>query len=152
MSIMTAGEALGDLVVEVFRLNGLLLSEGDRLTADLGMTSARWQVLGAVSLAGSALTVSQIARHMGLARQSVQRLANEMHAAKLISFADNPDHRRAKLVAPTAKGRDAYRRAMQRQTKWAKTLLFSSHTSVRRVQLARAVLRDLSQSLSEANP
>jgi DNA-binding MarR family transcriptional regulator len=151
MSSVTAGETLGGLVVEVFRLNGLLLSEGDRLTADLGMTSARWQVLGAVALAGTALTVSQIARNMGLTRQSVQRLANEMHDASLISFADNPDHRRAKLVAPTAKGRDAFRRAMQRQTKWAKTLLAAADTDVRRIKLARAVLRELSQKLSEAN-
>jgi hypothetical protein len=37
-----------DLILETFRLNGELLTAGDRLVADLSLTSARWQVLGAV--------------------------------------------------------------------------------------------------------
>ena len=47
------GEALTDLVLAVFRLNGRLLTAGDRLVSDLGLTSARWQVLGAIALAPS---------------------------------------------------------------------------------------------------
>ena len=39
------------LVLELFRLNGRLLAAGDAMTRDLGLTSARWQVLGAVRLA-----------------------------------------------------------------------------------------------------
>ena len=43
------GEALTDLVLAVFRLNGRLLAAGDHLVSDLGLTSARWQVLGAIA-------------------------------------------------------------------------------------------------------
>jgi hypothetical protein len=46
-----AGAATTELILETFRLNGLLLEAGDRLVADIGLTSARWQVLGAIALA-----------------------------------------------------------------------------------------------------
>ena len=47
------GEALTDLFLAVFRLNGRLLAAGDHLVSDLGLTSARWQVLGAIAHAPS---------------------------------------------------------------------------------------------------
>jgi hypothetical protein len=34
---------LTDLVIEIFRLNGLLIASGDALVAETGLTSARWQ-------------------------------------------------------------------------------------------------------------
>ena len=64
------GAALTDLVLEVFRLNGRLLSAGDKLVAEAGLTSARWQVLGAIHYASEPQTVSWLARSMGLTRQA----------------------------------------------------------------------------------
>ena len=43
-----AGMALTDVILDLFRVNSLLLMQGDRLVSDLGLTSARWQVLGAI--------------------------------------------------------------------------------------------------------
>ncbi|MFC6050148.1 MarR family transcriptional regulator, partial [Methylobacterium hispanicum] len=63
--------AWSGLAIEVFRLNGDLVEGGDALVRDLGLTSARWQVLGAVALSPVPLPVAHIARNMGLARQSV---------------------------------------------------------------------------------
>ena len=48
------GDALTSLVVDLFRLDSLLLTAGDRLVAPLGLTSARWQVLGAIVSAPAA--------------------------------------------------------------------------------------------------
>ncbi len=50
------------LVIEVFRMNGDLLAAGDALVGDLGLTSARWQVLGAIALFARAAAVAHIAR------------------------------------------------------------------------------------------
>ncbi len=47
---------------------------GDQLLAEFGLTSARWQVLGAVALSGAPQPVASIARNMGLTRQAVQRV------------------------------------------------------------------------------
>lgn len=82
---------------------------------DLDLTSARWQVLGAVALEGRPLTVAQIARRIGLSRQAVQRVANDLTAEDLATFLDNPDHKRAKLLALTEQGRSAYAEADARQ-------------------------------------
>jgi DNA-binding MarR family transcriptional regulator len=116
------GVALTDLILEVFRLNGRLLAAGDRLVADIGLTSARWQVMGAIHFAGAPQTVSWLARSMGLTRQAVQRIANELAVEGLVAFEDNPAHRRAQNVTLTSMGRQAYLAADQRQTPWAAAL------------------------------
>ncbi|MBI5536469.1 MAG: MarR family transcriptional regulator [Deltaproteobacteria bacterium] len=95
-------EVLNDFVLKVFRLNGRLLDAADRLTEGSGLTAARWQVLGAVL--HEPLTVAAAARSMGLARQSVQRLADALVEDGLCQYLPNPAHRRAKLIAPTDRG------------------------------------------------
>ncbi len=92
------------LALETFRLNGALIALGDKLVAPLGLTSARWQVMGAIAGSRGTLPVAGLARNMGLVRQSVQRIADELAAAGLVSFAPNPHHRRAKLVQLTGRG------------------------------------------------
>ncbi|WP_245293223.1 MarR family winged helix-turn-helix transcriptional regulator [Mongoliimonas terrestris] len=119
---MDIATAITDLVLETFRLNGALLASGDALIADLGLTSARWQVLGAIAYAPQPLPVAHIARNMGLTRQAVQRLVNEMAADGLLDMAPNPHHRRAKLVILTAAGHAVFEAAMARQKPWAEAL------------------------------
>ncbi|GJD62623.1 MarR family winged helix-turn-helix transcriptional regulator [Methylobacterium frigidaeris] len=116
---MSRVEAATALILEVFRLNGALLAAGDALTRDLGLTSARWQVLGAVALAGRPLTVAGAARAMGLTRQAVRRLVTELAADGFVALAPNPDHRRAALVVLTEDGQRAYAAAQERQAAWA---------------------------------
>jgi len=76
-----SGEAFTRLILEAFRFNGCLLAAGDRLTQDLGLTSARWQVLGAID--EGPLPVAQISRNMGLSRQAVQRSPTNLPLAGL---------------------------------------------------------------------
>lgn len=136
-----AGKALTDLILEVFRLHGLLLATGDRLTQPLELSSARWQVLGAIQLAGEPLPVAHIARHMGLTRQSVQRTVDLLAAEGLITFADNPHHRRAKLVGFTPQGRRIMEEVNQIQTAWVNDLAqgLSIHTLHDALQLLEAL-------------
>jgi len=117
-----AAAVLTDIVLEVFRLNGLLVAFGDRLTADLGLTSARWKVMGAVAVEGRPLTVAQAARRMGLTRQAVQRVADELAGAGILEALPNPDHRRAPLFALTPRGRAAYDEVTARYAERAEAL------------------------------
>src|SRR5918999_264741 len=78
-----AGALFTDIVLEVFRLNGALIAAGNALANGTGLTSARWQVLGAVALAAASPTVAQIARAMGLTRQGVQRLVDVLRELRL---------------------------------------------------------------------
>ncbi|MCP4933581.1 MAG: MarR family transcriptional regulator [bacterium] len=122
--------ALTSLILEVFRLNGQLLSQGNRLTEPLGLTSARWQVLGSIKLAGHPISVAQAARRMGLTRQAVQRVANDLETLGFTRFENNPDHARAKLIVPTAKGRDALELIEKRQIEWSNKLAKGINTSL----------------------
>lgn len=104
MSRTPGGDALTDLVLPVFELNGEFLAAAETMTAPVGLTPAWWQVLGATM--GEPLPVAEIARRvgLGLARQSVQRVADILVERGLASYSPNPAHRRAKLLGPTPQG------------------------------------------------
>ncbi len=110
------------LALEVFRLNGALISQGDALVGPLGLTSARWQVMGAIAEASGGLSVAGIARNMGLVRQSVQRIADELAAENILRFAPNPHHRRARLVQLTEHGAALFAEASLRWLRLADAL------------------------------
>lgn len=117
MTYTRSGEVFTQLVLSVFRLNGLLLAAGDRLTAPVGQTSARWQVMGCID--DEARSVADIARIMGLARQSVQRIADLLVKDGLAVYSENPQHKRAKLLKLNAKGLKALRTIEAAQKTWA---------------------------------
>ena len=118
----SAGAAATEVILSVFRANGLLLSSGDRLGASEDLTSARWQVLGAIALADRSLTVPQIARRMGLTRQSVHATVNRLTADGLVELAPNADHRRSQLVRLTELGERRYAALDLRQIEWVNRL------------------------------
>lgn len=116
------GETATQVVLAVFRANGLLLAAGDDLAADEGLTSARWQVLGALALAERPLTVPQIARRMGLTRQSVHATVKRLVRDGLVELAPNADHRRSQLVSLTELGQARYAAIDGRQAPWVNRL------------------------------
>lgn len=115
-----AGDAFAEFAITVIRLSGLLIAAGDTLTRPMGQTSARWLVLATVE--EGPITVAQIARQLGLARQSVQRVANLLADDGLVAFAENPAHRRAKLVKLSPLGRKTLKAIQAAQTAWADDL------------------------------
>lgn len=114
------GARFTELIIEIFRVNRLLLDAGDDLTRPVGLSSARWQVMGVVEHGPT--TVSDVAREIGLTRQSVQQSADGLHADGLIAYHENPHHRRAKLMTLTPKGRKALDHVQERQAEWANRL------------------------------
>lgn len=113
------GDALTAVVLPAFELNGEFLAAAAMITAPHELTPAQWQVLGAVL--EQPLPVSEIARRvgLGLARQSVQRVANDVVERGWAVWGENPRHRRAKLLAPTARGREAVGAIGREQHAWA---------------------------------
>ncbi|HEY8209966.1 MAG TPA: MarR family transcriptional regulator [Myxococcaceae bacterium] len=107
-------------MVQVLRLGGLLTAVGDALSEPAGQSSARWQVLAAADHAP--MTVAQVARALGLARQSVQRVADLLAKEGLAGYQDNPGHLRAKLLHLTPRGRAVLGQIQQAQRGWADEL------------------------------
>jgi DNA-binding MarR family transcriptional regulator len=112
--------AITEMIFESFRLHGQLIAFGDQMVKEFGLTSARWQILGSISIANSPVTVPKIARNLGLSRQAVQRVTNDLERGGFVIFADNPDHKRAKLVLLTDIGHNIYREAEHKYLAWLK--------------------------------
>lgn len=140
-----AGEALTGLILDLFRANGLLLTAGDRLVASLGLTSARWQIMGAIVDAERPEPVAWLARNLGANRQNVQRIVNDLERDGLVVFETNPHHRRAQLVVLTDKGRQVYDAAGRLQVPWVNGL--SDGLSVKEIEIAHRVLNALRDRL-----
>jgi DNA-binding MarR family transcriptional regulator len=136
---------LSDLALTTFRLNGQVLALAEDLARPVGLTAARWQVLGAVLT--QPLPVSAIAREMGMARQSVQRIADILVDAGLADYSENPSHRRAKLLAPTQAGLEAVHRINPAHAEAAAALVAVLGAD-RATEVVQA-LHDLSRALTQ---
>lgn len=132
-----------DLVLSVFRLNGLLIAEGDAMTERLGLTSARWKVIGVIALSNSGLTVPGIARVLGQSRQAVQRITDVMVEDGLLSYRSNPKHKRSLLVGLTDQGKHAYHLLREVQDPWA--IKHTEDIPVEQLDLALQLVRRLIQ-------
>lgn len=100
------------LTADVFETAGALRRLGERTAHTEGLTQARWQVLSVVS--ETPLTVPQAARRLGVSRQNVQRVANDLVTLKHAVYEPNPDHRGSPLLVLTARGREALSRLTAR--------------------------------------
>jgi DNA-binding MarR family transcriptional regulator len=138
-----AGDAVSLLAVQVLKLAGMLIDAGDALAAPSGQTSARWRVLAAIE--EEPATVAAIARALGQARQSVQRVADLLAADGLTTYDDNPDHRRAMLLRLTTRGRSTLRAIQAAQRGWADEL--GGAVGERELRAASATLSRLTEAL-----
>lgn len=143
------GDALTDLILTMFRVNNLTLTWGDRLVAPLGLTSARWQILGAIALADRSQPVAWLARDFGANRQNVQRIVNDLAKEGLVEFQPNPHHRRAHLVVLTEQGQRTYDAAVGSYYPRANAL--AEGLSLKDVKAAHRVLLALRQKLEGEN-
>lgn len=107
-------------MLATLRVHGQLIAAGDELTRPVGLSSARWQVLGVVE--HGPVSVADIAKTMGLARQSVQETADALERAGFVRFEANPHHRRAKLLSLTPQGTAALDVVIAGQRAWATRL------------------------------
>ena len=69
------------------------------------------------------LTVPTIARRLGLARQSVQRVADELVGEQLLRAVPNPDHARSALHALTEAGTDVLARINAKAAAWHRQVM-----------------------------
>ncbi len=89
--------------------------------------------------------MAQIARNMGLSRQGVRRSTNILINKGLVRFEENPDHKRAKLVVPTEKGRNVLDRLEKIQADWSNTV--SKEFSVTELKKVIHTIKSLSEKL-----
>lgn len=97
-------ERMEALIAMLFEAAGVSRRWGENLAGSAGQTQARWPTMWTTS--SGSFTVPQIARRLGVSRQNVQRLVNELVAEGFAGYADNPDHKASPLIELTPIGQD----------------------------------------------
>jgi len=134
----TTEDAFQDVLLALFQLHGQVLQAADAMSDEFDLTGARWQVMKVV--ARQPMTASQIARRLGLQRQSVQRTVDSVREQGLVEVQPNVDHLRAGLIAPSDEGKRILAALEQRQQAWLGRCLRG---------LTRAELEKLGRSLAD---
>lgn len=135
---------LRDLLNEIAYTYFPLRAAGDAMTARFGQTTAEWGLLRSLDEKGP-MTVAALARSRPVARQWIQRLANQLEKQGLIEFVDNPEHKRAKLMRITPAGTKLLRRIGAAFDDWANEM--KKDFDERAMQSAFATLRKLRERL-----
>ncbi|WP_308466718.1 MarR family winged helix-turn-helix transcriptional regulator [Rathayibacter soli] len=143
-----AGEVFTSFVVEVSVLGHFVTAAGEAIARHGGQTLARWVVLDAV--AEQPQTVAQVGRLRGMARQPVQRVADLLVEEGLAEFSDNPQHRRAKLLALTARGRRVLDRINSYQAAWANE--HGGRLGIARLENAHALITEIRPLVEMPSP
>ena len=134
-----------ELIGESFRLNSRLQNTADRMARDVGLSGNRWQVLSAVAEATRPATISDIARWMGLARQSVQQVAHALAEDDLIAYQPNPKHQRAPLVNVTKKAAKLLEQLDEQRIAWARKV--ATTLPVADIKVANEILSAVREKL-----
>ncbi|AYY13136.1 MarR family transcriptional regulator [Actinobacteria bacterium YIM 96077] len=140
-------EAYRLLIADVFELAGRSRETSEQIARSLGQTAARWHVMSVVS--EDALNVPTIARRLGLTRQSVQRIVNDLTDAGLVSLQPNPDHERSSLVALTEQGKHVMEELFRQSEASRTALLDRTGLSPDDLHDARRVVRQLLAAFDE---
>ena len=139
------GEAIAELMLEVAQCFFRLRAVGQQSGLITTWGGGAFGFLRSIALQGP-LTVPQIAQMRPTSRQRMQRLADELAADGLVTFIDNPRHRRSKLVRLTARGAARYREMSARFLAIASTM--GGDLSEVDIQQATEVVRRLSEEMT----
>jgi DNA-binding MarR family transcriptional regulator len=138
------------LIADVYELAGESRRTSEALAREAGQSAARWHVLSVVS--DGPRTVASAARRLGLARQSVQRVVDDLAAAGQVALRPNPEHVRAPLVEITPAGAATLARLVRRSDADRADLLRRAGVQGSELDQARAVLRLLLDALHQPGP
>ena len=87
---------------------------GDELHGDLGVTVAMRAVMETLAEDGEQ-TVPQIARLKAVSRQHIQVNVDVLAKTHLVTFRDNPGHKRSPFIALTPKGHTTFAKMRRRE-------------------------------------
>lgn len=119
----TKADKMTTITLAVFKLNGQLIEWGNHFSQPHGLTSARWQVLGAVSMAPQPVNIPQIAEAMGVTRQGVLKQINLLVDEGLVEPLPNPTHKRSPLYSLTTKGQTTYQALVEQWQKHVREMV-----------------------------
>ena len=137
-------DAIAELMLEVAQCFFRIRAVGQKTGLITSWGGGAFGFMRSLALLGP-LTVPHIAQMRPTSRQRMQRLADELAAEGLVTFMENPKHRRSKLVQLTRQGEARYRDLNARFLALASTVgLALSEADIRRT---KEILRQLSDEV-----
>lgn len=133
------------LVADVYELAGASRRTSEALAGALGQTVARWHLMSVIS--DGPRSVAGAARRLGLARQSVQRIADRLLADGLAVAEPDPADARAPRLTLTPDGRRVLADLVERSDRARAAQLARAEITVEDLHAARRVLRELRRAL-----
>lgn len=131
MTVKQPHDPLSRLTRSVFLLNGILLKIGEDIARSEGQSVARWHVLARAN--EQPRSVSDIARYIGISRQGVQRVANDLEREGYVKFAVDKADKRAPLVVLTGQGKSVLK-ALYKKDRAFSTVFLRSVDGKRMIQ------------------
>lgn len=116
MSVTPVSFRVETLVYYIRQANGMLTQLEQELLAPFGISRAQWDILNTIG--EEPLTVSQIARALGLTRQSVQRSTNSLFKGHFVELLVNPEHKTAPLVGLSRQGLTILKEVNAARSSW----------------------------------
>jgi DNA-binding MarR family transcriptional regulator len=132
------------LVADIYEAAGVLRRSGESIAGAEGQSQARWQLLSVIS--AGPITVAQAARRLGVTRQGVQRVANDLIGEQLAVTGPNPNHRNSPLLELTSAGEATLSRINERAQTLNATIARKLNPAA--VVRTRAALRTLIEATS----
>lgn len=111
------------LAQRLFIVHNLMMRVGDRLVSDLGLTSSRWLLLGAVARRSEPATLSELSEDALLSLQNVSRMVACMEEDGLLQRLTRPGSGRAVYVRLTDAGRSVHERTKHAAQRFAAAFL-----------------------------
>ena len=142
--VHSKAEAIAELMLEVAQCFFRIRAVGQKTGLHTSWGGGAFGFMRSVVLLGP-LTVPQIAQMRPTSRQRMQRLADELAAEGVVTFIENPKHRRSKLVQLTRKGEARYREMNDRFLAIASTMgIALSEAEIRKTS---EIVRQLSEEV-----
>ena len=133
----------------IIRINGAFLEVAEMICSDDELiTVAIWRVIAVIRL--RPMTVSDVAKYLGIKRQSVQSTVNQMKTRGLINFRKNPNHKTSPLIVLTKKGNEKVDDILKYQKKLTEVFIDGIDITMKEVVSSREFLRSLREN-SEKN-
>ena len=133
----------------IIRINGAFLEVAERICSDDELiTVPIWRVIAVIRI--NPMTVPEVAKYLGIKRQSVQSTVNQMKKRGLINLRKNPNHKTSPLVILTKKGNEKVDDIFKYQKKLTEVFIKGTDITMKDVVSSREFLRALREN-SEKN-
>ena len=133
----------------IIRINGAFLEVAEKICSDDELiTVPIWRVIAVIRI--NPMTVPEVAKYLGIKRQSVQSTVNQMKRRGLINLRKNPNHKTSPLVILTKKGNEKVDDIFKYQKKLTEVFIRGTDITMKDVVSSREFLRALREN-SEKN-